>query len=80
MLDERMDLLSGLRLLREGVERLENYVHVELSEVTCHQQITSDTPASAKAHAMPGLTPEPPPVIKTDFPENSFKISRERRE
>jgi hypothetical protein len=30
-----MDLLSGLRLLGEGVERLENYVHVELSEVTC---------------------------------------------
>jgi hypothetical protein len=35
MLEERMDLLSGLRLLGEGVERLENYVHVELSEVTC---------------------------------------------
>jgi hypothetical protein len=35
MLDERMDLLSGLRLLGEGVE---NYVHVELSEVTCPQQ------------------------------------------
>jgi hypothetical protein len=30
-----MDLCLELRLLGEGVERLENYVHVELSEVTC---------------------------------------------
>jgi hypothetical protein len=41
MLEERMDLLSGLRLLGEGVERLENYVHVELSEVTCPQQMSN---------------------------------------
>jgi hypothetical protein len=30
-----MDLCLELRLLGEGVETLENYVHVELSEVTC---------------------------------------------
>jgi hypothetical protein len=35
MLEGMIDLCLELRLLGEGVERLENYVHVELSEVTC---------------------------------------------
>jgi hypothetical protein len=42
-----MDLCLELRLLGEGVERLENYVHVELNEVTCCLTAASRTAGKA---------------------------------